>query len=1196
MKIFKKLLSLILVCAILAMSLSVGFSAIAAATDIVTGDANGKAYILGDTIYSTDFEDETLGSMPEGWEMNSASFGYTGGGEASAVVAEFGSYGNALKFSSTGIDTWMSMPEIKTRNYVYEATFVVGEDTTTGASFGIANGMYGGISTATGATYTVVYVKSTANNTESHYRSKGSPSVTKENFTTPIKTPVGTTVKMKFVSLSGKNYLYINDTYIGAYAQGDSDSTSDWAGLFIYRGTFYITDVNVTEIVKTETVLNNVTISTDDNVDINVELSFDKNNKIYKNNISGNYAYSDTAPIKFGVLSTVSDTSAITAPTIETAGVTDYLFKTNTYDLNKLYFNYTESVPTENLDKYYTFRPYVLIGDTYIYGDAKSYCPASIADNIYSSGSDEMKAKLNSAFANSSVFKGENAKTLTFTMFSDFHYKQGMYIQRVSDLETILKRAEDSSSAFIMSGGDFCNDFAGSPELINTYLNYTKADGSLLPAYNIYGNHELETTGNTMENVTPTLTNDENVVWGTEDGSYDCNIAYYYFEVNGFRIVCTDTNYSYDKTNDVWEHNEPASYGNPSGNIYNNSLGPTQLSWLEDVLTDAANKSIPCIVISHHGFSGEFSTSCYDATAIREIYARVNAIKAGTVIMSINGHHHTNNQGYVDGVFYYDVNTGRNGYYDGGQSSTSYHYSDDATYLYEEYDEEGNLTNSYQKKINSLWMSHFTWWFAEPLSSVVTVSETGAVTIDGEETEWLYGLEPPTTDPSVTPSITSGDFWDCDSLGHIWSNEWDYNEEYHWHSCKNPACSVKDVSLNDSYAAHTFKEVESEEFLVEGTTSLYYESCECGAISNKTFGEGEIPIAQKVWDGSIADSYAGGDGSADSPYLIENASQLARMIGYDVLTNYTTTSQNGSTDKYYKLMADIYINDVSLSDWYNGENLNVWYSGINSRFAGNFDGNGHTVYGLYFGENATNAGLIPIIDFWNNSRVIENITVSDSYIIASQFAGGITSRFYGANQNTIDFNNCYITESVIINATTIQANGWTPWCGGISGFSSTGDTTIINVSNSASLASDINGSPLNFGLVGVNLNWSAKLYLTINNSFAYAEDWQGITLKGSITNSYLISDLSDIKGEKAKTTLANIEGFYFTKGYPLNTAIGQLMGDANGDNSCNSLDLTVMRKYLLGVSECPLSDINADGESDVRDLVNLKKKLSERNN
>lgn len=52
---------------------------------------------------------------------------------------------------------------------------------------------------------------------------------------------------------------------------------------------------------------------------------------------------------------------------------------------------------------------------------------------------------------------------LTFTLFSDLHYKEGMYIACVSDMESILKRAAESGSDFIIHGGDFCNDYVGSP-------------------------------------------------------------------------------------------------------------------------------------------------------------------------------------------------------------------------------------------------------------------------------------------------------------------------------------------------------------------------------------------------------------------------------------------------------------------------------------------------------------------------------------------------------------------------------------------------------------------------------------------------------------------------------------------------------------------------------------------------------------
>ena len=50
-----------------------------------------------------------------------------------------------------------------------------------------------------------------------------------------------------------------------------------------------------------------------------------------------------------------------------------------------------------------------------------------------------------------------------------------------------------------------------------------------------------------------------------------------------------------------------------------------------------------------------------------------------------------------------------------------------------------------------------------------------------------------------------------------------------------------------------------------------------------------------VWSGDIAAAYAGGSGkTADDPYLIETPEQLARMVGYDVLTKYTGNIENNS--------------------------------------------------------------------------------------------------------------------------------------------------------------------------------------------------------------------------------------------------------------------------------------------------------------
>ena len=105
-----------------------------------------------------------------------------------------------------------------------------------------------------------------------------------------------------------------------------------------------------------------------------------------------------------------------------------------------------------------------------------------------------------------------------------------------------------------------------------------------------------------------------------------------------------------------------------------------------------------------------------------------------------------------------------------------------------------------------------------------------------------------------------------------------------------------------------------------------------------------------IWDGTIADAYAGGTGTQADPYLISTPEQLARMIGYDVLTNYSGNVANGSVDKYYKLTTDIYLNDVSKAKWYEGSGINHWFNAGSSRFCGYFDGAGYTVYGLAFAD------------------------------------------------------------------------------------------------------------------------------------------------------------------------------------------------------------------------------------------------------
>ena len=343
--------------------------------------------------------------------------------------------------------------------------------------------------------------------------------------------------------------------------------------------------------------------------------------------------------------------------------------------------------------------------------------------------------------------------SLTFTVFADFHYKECMYLSSVADMNTILESAKFNNAEFVIHGGDLCNDYSGSPELVNSYL---KNDFDL-PAYGVYGNHELETKGNSMAVVTPLLTNrSDSVIWGTADGKIgDGSIGYYYFDKGDYRIVCTDSNYSYNSECGEWQHNAEASWGGPRGNIYSNSLSPMQLNWVEKVITDAAERGKHCIVISHDTFNTDWNKHSPDSEAICKIYQKANAVKKGTVIMSINGHYHTNRMMMKDDVVFFDVNTVRNGFW---QPLSEDHYTDDQTFEYISYDADGKELFNTTEPLKVLWQSTRTWFFDAPLYATVRIFETGEIEIDGTRTKWIYSVEPDNATEYAMPEITSKTF------------------------------------------------------------------------------------------------------------------------------------------------------------------------------------------------------------------------------------------------------------------------------------------------------------------------------------------------------------------------------------------------------------------------------------------------------
>ena len=114
--------------------------------------------------------------------------------------------------------------------------------------------------------------------------------------------------------------------------------------------------------------------------------------------------------------------------------------------------------------------------------------------------------------------------------------------------------------------------------------------------------------------------------------------------------------------------------------------------------------------------------------------------------------------------------------------------------------------------------------------------------------------------------------------------------------------------------------------------------------------------AQTYWNGT-ADKNFPGEGTEASPYLISTPEQLAG------LAERTNADKEDFAGKYIKLTADIYLTDYTDS---NTENWKAWHpiahewwknesegGGIDhGYFRGHFNGDGHTVYNLYYNGGA----------------------------------------------------------------------------------------------------------------------------------------------------------------------------------------------------------------------------------------------------
>ena len=148
-----------------------------------------------------------------------------------------------------------------------------------------------------------------------------------------------------------------------------------------------------------------------------------------------------------------------------------------------------------------------------------------------------------------------------------------------------------------------------------------------------------------------------------------------------------------------------------------------------------------------------------------------------------------------------------------------------------------------------------------------------------------------------------------------------------------------------------------------------------------------------------------GDGSENSPYEISNAEEL---YWFAALVNGELGGETPNASA--KLTADISVNsyvldyDGTLNN--NGYGFETWtpIGNGSNLYTGTFDGQGHTISGLYF--NISECNIVGL--FGANKGTIKNVGVVDSYFYGSDYVGGVC----GANSEGGTITGCYNTGMV----------------------------------------------------------------------------------------------------------------------------------------------------------------------------------------
>ncbi|WP_443724114.1 GLUG motif-containing protein [Ruminococcus sp.] len=251
--------------------------------------------------------------------------------------------------------------------------------------------------------------------------------------------------------------------------------------------------------------------------------------------------------------------------------------------------------------------------------------------------------------------------------------------------------------------------------------------------------------------------------------------------------------------------------------------------------------------------------------------------------------------------------------------------------------------------------------------------------------------------------------------------------------------------------------------VLDSTHKVVYADTDCdGSALNYTNGS-DVSQSDHDWDDNgfcknYPTHYQKPE-EVNGVYQIANAGQLYWFAAYVNTYDYdNATYPNVAANAV--LTADITVNegDVAGCDGTKAEGWRVWtpIAPNTATYAGKFDGQGHTISGLYF--NNEEEDYVGIFGQLRDGGEIQNVGLKNSYFRGRNYIGGVV----GENNGTVE--NCYNTGNVVGNK----------WVGGVCGYN---DGTNNNCYNTGKVTGT-----------------------------SYVGDVCGQNDKGTLTNCYYLAD------------------------------------------------------------------------------------------